>query len=197
MFSEHDEIPAPRRGVRDLGSPCEADPDKRHRSAKAAEPVAAGLDPPRLQRPPCLRGRRAVGAAGRAAIAAEAMPGGLEAWRNRARPDPRRIVRREELLGMILLNAAPRVRGIFGPMTRTYQFDTTVGRVMIRSTREGAIWRLWLNEQFLGSFDAPELALQALLLGAVTWPTGARPARAEVPPDLTCWECKTALGTLP
>ena len=98
---------------------------------------------------------------------------------------------------MILLNAAPRVRGILGPMTRTYQFDTTVGRVMIRSTREGAIWRLWLNEQFLGSFDAPELALQALLLGAVTWPTGARPARAEVPPDPTCWECKTAPGTLP
>ena len=107
---------SPRRGAGSgtFGSPCEADPNKRHRSAKAAEPVAAGLDPPRLQRPPCLRGRRAVGAAGRAAIAAEAMPGGLEAWRNRARPDPRRIVRREELLGMILLNAAPRVRGILG-----------------------------------------------------------------------------------
>jgi len=58
---------------------------------------------------------------------------------------------------------------------------------MIQSFRKG-IWRLWLNESFLGSFETPEAALQAVILGTVKWPTGTKPASlGDVPPDLDDW----------
>jgi hypothetical protein len=71
-------------------------------------------------------------------------------------------------------------------MTRTYQYDTPAGQLKIRQFK-GGMWRLWADDEFLGSFTSAEAAVQALLDGTCSLPAGGRKARIEVPPALDDW----------
>ena len=76
-------------------------------------------------------------------------------------------------------------------MTATYLFQSPAGLLKIRQFNGGQ-WRMWADDEFLGSFVSPESAVQALLDGTCTLVDGGRKASVVVPPDLSDWVFETA-----
>ena len=66
-------------------------------------------------------------------------------------------------------------------MAATYLFQTPSGLLKIRQFKGGQ-WRMWAEDEFLGSFVSPEEAVQALIDGTCRLVTGGRKAREVVPP---------------
>ena len=76
-------------------------------------------------------------------------------------------------------------------MTAMYLLQTPAGLLKIRQF-SGGQWRMWADDEFLGSFVSPEAAVQALLDGTCGLVDGGRKASVVVPPDLSDWVFETA-----
>jgi hypothetical protein len=75
--------------------------------------------------------------------------------------------------------------------TAMYLFQTPAGLLKIRQFNGGQ-WRMWAEDEFLGSFVSPEAAVQALIDGTCSLVAGGRKTRIDVPPDLSDWVYETA-----